>query len=733
MKDSIRDFTKNFIRFFIYIAVFAQIVSGTVYLVCNFSQLIVYPETEEMVHAARTLVFDEYIGFLYPLFVRICLIVQNMSGIGYFLPVHTVQVLTMFFGAYYMIRSMFEGKKAWIFASYIMSIPMCMQTALMVSPFAFKMVCAFLIAGSMIRIVKNPGKIWQWLVLLGSFSMAAFNVPDDLFVWGISVLVFALVICLKRTDKISLARKICLLIAVVMVLLGTFGTLSVVTKEGSRGRMQKTVSSVLFQRTIWPKLDEKFIFLPYDVRYNWARGDCPATNSSSELITVWMGPVIENRVGTERAHELFMEAAMMQLSYNKRELFEYVSKDFIGYLFMPYSLLGYMQGEDGSAFSTLYGRMSMANTKMTYNYFSIFYVSLFVLTFAAVMKLVAKRKVIVKGYGKKALAVTALLGYQALWYTIVNVQGVDYRYSLFQTAVLAMLVLANCFTWEKDCVKTEVIQKQQKAIKKKPIVLGTAVCAGMVISIFAIMSRETYKESDLMAGTKVVCLGDSIWGLVEDESGIGALVENMTGTTVENYAIPGSTAADFDDTVVDNSNEWSLCRIVKKMQAEDGEKSQEIQEIETALKEADYLILAYGLNDYFQGIDAKTEEKNDLYTYEGALLNAVEYVQKQYPDVKIVLIGQTYCQFYSYGVVESDSDTEDFGGGVGMDYVLTAEKVAKESHSLFINMYQEIPMNEWNGLRYLEDATHLNETGRKKYAKVVSEYLLKDFKERNAQ
>ena len=145
------------------------------------------------------------------------------------------------------------------------------------------------------------------------------------------------------------------------------------------------------------------------------------------------------------------------------------------------------------------------------------------------------------------------------------------------------------------------------------------------------------------------------------------------------------------------------------------------------------MILAYGLNDYFQGIDAKTEEKNDLYTYEGALLNAVEYVQKQYPDVKIVLIGQTYCQFYSYGVVESDSDTEDFGGGVGMDYVLTAEKVAKESHSLFINMYQEIPMNEWNGLRYLEDATHLNETGRKKYAKVVSEYLLKDFKERNAQ
>ena len=70
MKDSIRDFTKNFIRFFIYIAVFAQIVSGTVYLVCNFSEYIVYPESQEMIHVARGLVFDEYTGVLYPLFIR---------------------------------------------------------------------------------------------------------------------------------------------------------------------------------------------------------------------------------------------------------------------------------------------------------------------------------------------------------------------------------------------------------------------------------------------------------------------------------------------------------------------------------------------------------------------------------------------------------------------------------------------------------------------------------------
>ncbi len=733
MMDSIRGFTKNFIKFFIYIAVFAQIVSGTVYLVCNFSELIVYPETEEMVHAARSLVFDEYIGFLYPLFVRICLNVQNLCGVGYYLMVHGVQVLAMFFGAYYMIRSIFEGKKAWIFTAYVMSIPMCMQTALMVSPFAFKTVFAFLIAGSMIRLCKQADKIWLWLILLGSFSMAAFNQPDDLFVWGVPVLGFTLIICLRKSDKIRIAKRICLFLAVIMVFLGAFGTLNVVAKEGSRGRMQKTVSSVLFQRTIWPKLDEKFIFLPYDVRYHWAREDCPATNSSSELITVWMGPVIENYVGVERAHELFMESAMTQLGYNKRELLEHVSGDLIGYLFTPYSMLGYMQGEDGSAMSTLYGRMSIANPKMTYHYFSVFYVSMFVLTFAAVMNLLTKRKAVVKGKVKKVLAVAGIWVYQALWYTIVNVQGVDYRYALLQTTVFAMLVLANCFTWEKDSVTAEKVQKQDKFLKKKTVIIGAAVCGGLLVFVPAVMNVETYQKSDLMAGTKVVCLGDSIWGLVEDETGIAALLENMTGTTVDNYAIPGSTAADFDITSEKNISEWNLCRIVEEIQADDKEKAQEILDIEASLKEADYLILAYGLNDYFQGIEAEAEDKTDLYTYEGALLNAVEYVQKQYPQVKIVLIGQTYCQFYAYGVVEDDSDTEDFGGGVGMDYAQVAAKIADEYELVYINMYQEIPMNEWNGIKYLEDATHLNETGRKKYAKVVSEYLLNDYGERNAQ
>ena len=102
MMDSVRLFLRNLIKYFLYIAVFAQIVSGTVYLVYNFFEFFVYPETEEMVHTARGLLFDEYTGFLYPLFIRLCLGMQEFLGIGYYLVAHMVQLICFILAAGYL-------------------------------------------------------------------------------------------------------------------------------------------------------------------------------------------------------------------------------------------------------------------------------------------------------------------------------------------------------------------------------------------------------------------------------------------------------------------------------------------------------------------------------------------------------------------------------------------------------------------------------------------------------
>lgn len=716
MMDSIRNFCRNLIKYFIYIAVFAQIVSGTVYLVCNFANYVIYPETEEMMHVARGLLFDEYTGVLYPLLIRVCLNIQTGFGFGYYLIVYLLQFFLFFVSAYYLVKAFFQGKKAWIVTAFIMSFPMCLQCILMVSPFALKAGFSFFVVGAMVRLWNHPCKIGTWIVFFLSYVLTALNTTDDVYLWIVPIAIFAIAVFFRKKNELSIVKRICILVTVVLVFAATLGIMNHTIEAGARGRMQRTVSSVLFQRTLWPDFRMKFAFLPMDVLSQIDSALAVESDGAAETIVYKIGPILDRAYGLRRANELYMESFFNQMDYNKTAIFKSVFHDFVGYLLVPYSTIRYMTGQDGSAFATLYGIMSTGNPGMTYLYFCIAFVSVFVLTFKGVLSSIKRRYHHQKSHSKAIVLLTGLLVYQALWYSVANVQGVDYRYGLFNVAVFSLFIFkGELFETSKDESKKRTLQ-----FSKKHLYIGgvIALCL-MMTGLGLLVTKNDYKKSDLLAGREIVCFGDSIWGLVDDETGIAALVEEMTGATVNNYAVPGTTASEAEYTG-------------KKMGIEDYTLVKMIEHTEY-LENADYVMIAYGLNDYFQGVSIESEQYNDVTTYKGALCYAVEYIKQRYPDVQIVLIGQTYCQFYSYGVVEKDSDTCDLGGGVGMDYVNAVEEVADKYNLIFINPYEELPIHKWNGTLYLEDATHLNESGRREYAKVVSDNLLDDFKERNAR
>ena len=46
-----------------------------------------------------------------------------------------------------------------------------------------------------------------------------------------------------------------------------------------------------------------------------------------------------------------------------------------------------------------------------------------------------------RGKSKGAISIIGILVYQALWYAIVNIQGVDYRYVLLNVVIIAATIL----------------------------------------------------------------------------------------------------------------------------------------------------------------------------------------------------------------------------------------------------------------------------------------------------
>ena len=279
------------------------------------------------------------------------------------------------------------------------------------------------------------------------------------------------------------------------------------------------------------------------------------------------------------------------------------------------------------------------------------------------------------------------------------------------------------------------------------ILAGVCICIATTIFFYGMHQKQSIKnignssENNLEVGSEnsadakeplqILVLGDSIWDLVRDDTGVAALLEKELGNAVVyNLAIKGTQATDTgaEDTSLIAMTEY----ITGKRECalpDDVEAKKMLPDV--PYEKMDYVILAYGLNDYFAGV--KQKNPNDYYdvtTYSGALCSGVMALQEVCPDAVFVIVSPTYCQGYSYGQVIHESTSHDFGGGTLIDYTASAKAVSASFDAIFINSYDDMNITIHNGEKYLIDATHLTEYGRKKYAENVANYIAEHERQR---
>ncbi len=231
-------------------------------------------------------------------------------------------------------------------------------------------------------------------------------------------------------------------------------------------------------------------------------------------------------------------------------------------------------------------------------------------------------------------------------------------------------------------------------------------------------------------GVKIGVLGDSIWGNVQDETGVAAVVERELDVEVYNCAIGGTQAAhSWAET------DQSLSVITNQViygEAVYDDSDLDLSYLDVDWQDMDYIIFAYGVNDYFAGVWCEGEDPYDTNTYAGAIRTALKAWQEYAPQATFVLCAPHRTQWYSYGKIAGDSDNTDYGGGVGSDYVSALKEVASEYENvIFINTYEDIRIDRASGPVLLEDGTHFTEYGREVYAKNIVRYLAKDLIAKN--
>jgi lysophospholipase L1-like esterase len=152
---------------------------------------------------------------------------------------------------------------------------------------------------------------------------------------------------------------------------------------------------------------------------------------------------------------------------------------------------------------------------------------------------------------------------------------------------------------------------------------------------------------------------------------------------------------------------------------------------EIDFSKVEIVLIQHGLNDYYSGIPLDNEEDPyDDYTVQGALRNAITTLQKNYPDLRIILATPTYS-WYRAGM----QTCEEFNAGYGFleDYVEAQIAVAKELGVETIDLYHDLyPHEKWEDWEiYTRDGLHPNDEGRTLIAQRLAEYL-RETKQGNA-
>ena len=205
--------------------------------------------------------------------------------------------------------------------------------------------------------------------------------------------------------------------------------------------------------------------------------------------------------------------------------------------------------------------------------------------------------------------------------------------------------LQKLLTKQEEVAEEDVTAEDKKAEVVEEIVaveeiedleadIGVASAADVVSVENAVSDNDiTSVEEEI----QIVVFGDSIWNAARGIDGISEQVMEQLDVEIHNCSIGGTTAAvDGESTKHD---EWTSRSFNGMMYiANDIVKASDLIAEDAAydvitkvdFEKVDYIIVSYGLNDYFSDIPVYPKDYYDLTSYVGALRHGINKLQKKY-------------------------------------------------------------------------------------------------------
>lgn len=302
-------------------------------------------------------------------------------------------------------------------------------------------------------------------------------------------------------------------------------------------------------------------------------------------------------------------------------------------------------------------------------------------------------------------------------------------------AIIGLLIsdrgtMSEVRTVQETSVQEQSVENQQVVVeegkkvsglqKVADVLLGTEMAQTETAQEEPVVVAQEEKVPSVLEGKKIVVFGDSIWNDARGEDGVSEHLMAMTGSTVYNCAIGGTSAALVGDNP-ENIRDWNdqsfngMVYVANKvLPAENVLADTTAYDVigQVDFSTVDYILVSYGLNDFFSGVPVYPEAYYDINSYVGALRNGILHLREHYPQAQIVLVTPTYSKLF-----ESEREYR-----IG-DYVEAMRSVAAEMNTGLADMFHIMGDDADSRISHLDDGVHLSAEGREIYAQGINWYL----------
>lgn len=453
---NVKKLTLRTLKYIFYAVTLVQMTFGMIWMVKQFPHVQQWQSTLEYLEISQSFVLDEYVGFLYPAFLRLFLELEKLTGLPFFMAVYVVQLgLAIWTDRLFAGRILQLDKKdaAWV-TGYLVTFPMLLQFHMSVRPesLALSEVLGIWI---LLKQEKAAGekRFWRARGIACALTAMLIWLMPDMAVICITLWAAGFLKQMRNAHKEQQQKKgfairelgIRFLAFFLALLLG-LGVNSMTQVPGSRGRIQKTFWAAAFQRVVTEYFSKSYAIWDEKVRTTFTIEEAMEQAKRSDNMMYVVGPELEAAWGKEAANQSYRQMALDCFRVRTKDVVYQIRDDLTDSILMPFSVWWQEGGTRRSQTGWNYSRFREWNPEISRIYWCFSLIALTILLVLRVVKAVLVRQNPLKGIA--ALGILACI--QAMYAVWTTGNAVDYGKLLI---VIAFWCMFSCggLTKKTEC------------------------------------------------------------------------------------------------------------------------------------------------------------------------------------------------------------------------------------------------------------------------------------------